>query len=146
MNDAGILLNADLVGSPAEKRPVVLLHRGRVVEHGGRALTLDGVEGKRLALRRPVESPCKVDLVDRRATQHVTAQLSASLLKMAGGGGEFQFTAKMNIFRHGEGSDGKGDERGAGQEEAGRGGKGGECSLRAMQGWVEGGPLSGVHG
>ena len=63
MDHARLLLNADLVGGPAEERPVVLLHRGRVVEHGGRALALDGVQGKRLTLRRPVESPRKVDLV-----------------------------------------------------------------------------------
>ena len=64
-------------------------------------MALDGVQGKRLALRRPVESPRKVDLVGRRATQHVTAQLSASLLKTAGSGGEFQVGSQVLVYRMG---------------------------------------------
>lgn len=65
VDHARLLLNADLVGGPAEQRPVVLFHRGRVIEDGRRALALDGLKGKRLALRRSIKPPREVNLMGR---------------------------------------------------------------------------------
>lgn len=62
MDDTRLTLPPDGIRSPAEECAVVVLEGGRVVEHGGRALAPDGVQGQRLALRRPVEPPSEVNL------------------------------------------------------------------------------------
>lgn len=69
VDDTGFPLHADQVGGPAQQRPVVLLERSRVVEHGRGALVADGLQGHGLApLRRPVEAPREVHLEEEEVT------------------------------------------------------------------------------
>lgn len=75
VDHAWLLLSTDPVGCPAEQRPIVLLHRSRVIENGRRTVALDGLKGERLALRRPIKPPREVDLLE---PSHIARQCLSS--------------------------------------------------------------------